>query len=64
MKLKKEMEEFKEKVNKDLYIQRRQFEMQNAADIIYTLCLERLRNNREKHIMHKYFEVTKLFEFR
>ncbi|XP_017752698.1 PREDICTED: uncharacterized protein LOC108545533 isoform X2 [Eufriesea mexicana] len=57
VKLKKEMQDFKEKVNKDLYIQRRQFEMQNTADIIYTLCLERLRNNREKHTMHKYFET-------
>ncbi|KOX75780.1 hypothetical protein WN51_12568 [Melipona quadrifasciata] len=35
---------------------RRQFEMQNAADLINVLCLERLRNNREKHIMHKYFQ--------
>ena len=64
MKLKKEMQEFKEKVNRDLYIQRRQFEMQNAADLIHVLCLERLRNNREKHIMHKYFQVMKLHEFR
>ncbi|XP_043514580.1 uncharacterized protein LOC122531070 [Frieseomelitta varia] len=56
VKLKKEMQEFKEKVNRDLYIQRRQFEMQNTADLIYALCLERLRNNREKHIMHKYFQ--------
>lgn len=56
VKLKKEMQEFKEKVNRDLYIQRRQFEMQNAADLINVLCLERLRNNREKHIMHKYFQ--------
>lgn len=64
MKLKKEMLDFKEKMSRDLHIQRHQFEIQNAADLIYILCVERLRSNKEKHIMHEYFQVTKLFEFR
>ncbi|XP_068984641.1 uncharacterized protein C6orf163 homolog isoform X2 [Bombus flavifrons] len=64
VKLKKEMLDFKEKMSRDLHIQRHQFEIQNAADLIYILCVERLRSNKEKHIMHEYFQVTKLFEFR
>ncbi|CAK9811543.1 hypothetical protein ANTPLA_LOCUS7065 [Anthophora plagiata] len=54
--LRKEMQEFEKKVNRELHVQKRQFEMQNTADVIYVLCLERLRSNKEKHTLHKYFE--------
>ncbi|XP_017790389.1 PREDICTED: uncharacterized protein C6orf163 homolog [Habropoda laboriosa] len=54
--LKKEMQEFEEKVSRELHVQKRQFEMQNTTDIIYVLCLERQRSNREKHTLHKYFQ--------
>ncbi|XP_076762099.1 uncharacterized protein LOC143430022 [Xylocopa sonorina] len=56
VKLRKEMQEFEEKVSRELCIQRRQFEMRNAADVMYVLCMERLRSNNEMHIMHKYFQ--------
>ncbi|XP_076396533.1 uncharacterized protein LOC143265895 [Megachile rotundata] len=54
--LNKNMQEFQSKLRKELYIQRHQLEMQNATDIIYLLCLERLRSDREKHTIHKFFE--------
>ncbi|XP_026675361.1 uncharacterized protein C6orf163 homolog [Ceratina calcarata] len=56
VKLQEEMREFRETVSRDLHIQRRQYEMQNAADVIYVLCMERLRSSKEKHVMHKYFQ--------
>lgn len=58
--MKNEMHEFEEKVNANLHIQMRQFEMQNAADVMYVLCTERTRSNREKHIMHTFFQVNEL----
>ncbi|CAL7938684.1 unnamed protein product [Xylocopa violacea] len=56
VKLEKEKQEFQEKVSRELCIQRRQFEMRNAADVMHVLCVERLRSNNEMHIMHKYFQ--------
>lgn len=51
------MHEFQKRLSKELYIQRHQLEMQNAVEIIYLLCLERFRSDRDKHTIHKYFEV-------
>lgn len=56
IKFKNEIRELKEKANRDMYIQKRQFEMQSVTDIIYVLCLERVRSNKEKHAIHRYFE--------
>ncbi|XP_034188086.1 uncharacterized protein LOC117607925 isoform X2 [Osmia lignaria lignaria] len=56
--LNKNMHEFEKRLNKELYIQRHQLEMQNAVEIIYLLCLERFRSDRDKHAIHKYFEMN------
>lgn len=58
------MDEFKHKIRMDLYIQKHQLETQSAADIIYLLCLERLRSCREKHTMHTYFQVKLPISFK
>ncbi|XP_076231247.1 uncharacterized protein LOC143177268 [Calliopsis andreniformis] len=56
VKMVKEMQEFERKVSMDLYIQKHQLEMQSTVDIIYLLCMERLRSCTEKHAMHMHFQ--------
>lgn len=41
----------------ELRIQHHRLEIENATDIIYVLCMERLRNNSQMHALHKHFEV-------
>lgn len=42
----------------ELLSQRHELEIRNATDIIYVLCMERLRNSSQVHAIHKEFEVS------
>lgn len=43
----------------ELHIQRRELYVQNAMNIIFTFCMERLRSNSQLQTMHKHFECIK-----
>lgn len=47
----------------ELCTQRYELEIQNATDIIYVLCMERLRNNARMQAVHKYFNVNIYISF-
>lgn len=49
----------------ELHIQRRELYVQNAMNIIFTFCMERLRSNSQLQTMHKHFEekIESLQEF-
>jgi len=42
----------------ELTSQHHELEIRNATDIIYVLCMEKLRNDSEMHTIHKRFEVN------
>ncbi|RLU22621.1 hypothetical protein DMN91_004899 [Ooceraea biroi] len=48
--------EVERKKMEELLSQRYELEIRNATDIIYVLCMERLRNDSQIHAIHRHFE--------
>jgi hypothetical protein len=52
------IKEAERKKMEELISQHHELEIRNATDIIYVLCMEKLRNDSVMHTIHKHFEVN------
>lgn len=58
LKLDTRIREVEKKKIEELRIQHHELEIQNVMNIVFILCMERLRNSLQMHAIHKYCEVN------
>lgn len=58
LKLDTRIKEVEKKKIEELRIQHHELEIQNIMNIVFILCMERLRNSLQMHAIHKHCEVN------